>query len=139
LIVILSSLVKQGLTLFVSKNFNLGYNFWLVSARAFIFYMCIPSGKTLHLILWPWPTDLWRWSLKPLAGPFWLSQSSSYVLSLCCPQFEPLVKFSLTLFKRWILYTWQNERSMLKRFSHKGRAKINVATIEIGHGGGCIV
>jgi hypothetical protein len=25
--------------------------------------MCIPSGKTFHLIPWPWPSDLWHWSL----------------------------------------------------------------------------
>jgi hypothetical protein len=41
------------------KNFNLGHNFCLVGGRAFIFYMCIPSGKTFHLIPWPWLTDIW--------------------------------------------------------------------------------
>jgi hypothetical protein len=29
-------------------------NFWLADARAFIFHMCIPSGKTFHLLPWPW-------------------------------------------------------------------------------------
>jgi hypothetical protein len=23
--------------------------------------MCLPSGKTFHLISWPWPSDLWPW------------------------------------------------------------------------------
>jgi hypothetical protein len=45
------------------KNFNLVNNFWLVGARAFIFDMCTPYGKTFHLIPWPWPSDLWHWSL----------------------------------------------------------------------------
>jgi hypothetical protein len=31
----------------------------LVGGRVFIFQMCIPSGKTFHLIPWPWPTDIW--------------------------------------------------------------------------------
>jgi hypothetical protein len=32
------------------QNFNLGYKFGLVGVRAFIFHMCIPCGKTVHLI-----------------------------------------------------------------------------------------
>jgi hypothetical protein len=82
---------------------NLGYNFWLVGARAFIFHTCITSGKTFHLIPWPWPTDLWPFRkthakhilwmlcfieifdetketmpiLKPWRGPLWLGQCCS--------------------------------------------------------------
>jgi hypothetical protein len=92
-----------------SVNFNLGYNFWLVSARAFIFHMCIPSGKAFHLIPWLWPFDLnvwpsfWRqthvlWMLCFIEifdqskkqcqfwnlwwGPFWLGQSYSTCINL---------------------------------------------------------
>jgi hypothetical protein len=42
----------------------------LVGGRAFIFHMCIPSGKTFHLLPRPWPSDFLRWSFKPLVGPF---------------------------------------------------------------------
>jgi hypothetical protein len=35
------------------ENFNLGHNFWWVSGRAFIFYICIPFARP-----WPWPTDI---------------------------------------------------------------------------------
>jgi hypothetical protein len=42
----------------VFKNFDLGHNVWLVGCRAFIFHTCIPSGKTFHLIQWPWPLTL---------------------------------------------------------------------------------
>jgi hypothetical protein len=45
------------------KNFNLGHNFWFVGGRAFIFHLCIPSGKTFLLISWPWHSDLGPWSL----------------------------------------------------------------------------
>lgn len=33
----------------VSKNFNIGYNFWTVIARALILHMCIPCGKTSYI------------------------------------------------------------------------------------------
>ena len=44
-------------------NFYLANNFWTVSARAFIFHMCIPCEKTflcvpLFFPLWPWPWSL---------------------------------------------------------------------------------
>jgi hypothetical protein len=45
------------------KNFNLDCNFWLVGAGAFIFHMCIPSGKTFHLIPWLWPSYCLPWTL----------------------------------------------------------------------------
>jgi hypothetical protein len=41
-------------TVHPSANFNLWYNFWLVGAMTFIIHMCILSGKTFHLIPWPW-------------------------------------------------------------------------------------
>jgi hypothetical protein len=72
--------------------FNLGYNFWLVSARVFIFLMCIPSGRIFHLIPWPWPSDLWVLNL---------SQSSS--LRLCsCQRFK--VSFIYSLLVRQFLF-----------------------------------
>ena len=42
------------------KNFNLGYNIWMVSTRALIFHMSVSYGKTFPwvpkvLTLWPWP------------------------------------------------------------------------------------
>jgi hypothetical protein len=48
------------------QNFNLGRNFWLVGGRAFLFHVCIPSGKTFHLIPWPWLTDFFTFFLKTL-------------------------------------------------------------------------
>ena len=47
----------------IFKNFNLGYNFWMVGDRAFIFHMYIPCDKTFLLIptfftVWPWPWTL---------------------------------------------------------------------------------
>ena len=55
-------------------NFYLAKNFWTVKARALIFLMGIPSGKTFQRVptfftLWPWPLSLTflahlRWKLK---------------------------------------------------------------------------
>ena len=36
--------------LFVSKNFHIGHKFWMVCDGTFIFYMCIPCGKTFSLL-----------------------------------------------------------------------------------------
>ena len=41
-------------------NFNLGYNFWTVKAKALIFHMSIPCDEAfqwvpLFFTLWPWP------------------------------------------------------------------------------------
>ena len=45
------------------KNFNLGYNFWMVSTRALVFHMYVPYDKTVpwvpqFLTSWPWPWSL---------------------------------------------------------------------------------
>jgi hypothetical protein len=41
------------------KNFNLGYNIWMVSTRVLIFHMSVPCNMTF-----PWvPTDLTLWLL----------------------------------------------------------------------------
>ena len=39
------------------ENFNLIYNFWTVSARAFIFLLKIPSDKIFLLV--PFDLDIW--------------------------------------------------------------------------------
>jgi hypothetical protein len=42
------------------KNFNLGYNIWMVSTTALTFHTSVPCDKTFpwvpkFLTLWPWP------------------------------------------------------------------------------------
>jgi hypothetical protein len=43
---------------FVSKTLTLVITFdcWVVEL---LYFMCIPSGKTFHLMPWNWPTDIW--------------------------------------------------------------------------------
>jgi hypothetical protein len=69
------------------KNFNLAHNFRLVSGRAFIFHMCIPSGETFHLIPWPWPSDLGVWPIlknSNFGHNFWLVGGRAFILQ-CIP------------------------------------------------------
>ena len=40
-------------------NLNIGHNFWVVSDTAFIFYMCIPCGKTFSLYQGQGPLSRW--------------------------------------------------------------------------------
>jgi hypothetical protein len=66
------------------KNINLGHNLtliWLVGGSAFIFHMCIPSGKTFHLIPWPRPSDLFI----NLGYNFWLVGGSAFIFHMCIP------------------------------------------------------
>jgi hypothetical protein len=57
----------------IHQNFNLGYNFWMVSTTVLIFHMGILCDKTFpwvqnFLTLWPWPWCL-IYLLKSLTLP----------------------------------------------------------------------
>ena len=54
------------------KNFNLSYNFWMVSTRVLIFHKYVPYDKTFpwvskFLTSWPWPRRL-TYFLKTLTS-----------------------------------------------------------------------
>ena len=81
-------------------NFNLANNFWIVSARALIFYMNIPCNKTflwvpLFFTLWPWP-----WSLTFLAHLSWKLKWAFLITcrpASVCPSVRLSVRLSVCL------------------------------------------
>ena len=84
-------------------NFKLANNFWIVSARAFIFHMNISCDKTfpwipIFLILWPWPWSLihlLKTSTLLFTFELWVLELFLFHMSIPCDMTFPWFNYFL--------------------------------------------
>jgi hypothetical protein len=80
-----------------TKNFNLGYNFWMVSTRLWYFTWVFIVTRPFHgykknLTLWPWP-----WCLNYLLKTLTMAMSFEWYISHECSLWQDLSMSTKTI------------------------------------------